>query len=212
MNRPTSLYGLMAEFVEPSQILEATRAAWNQGYRAMDAYTPYPVAGLPAALGLKRNYIPSVVFVGGLVGATFGFVMQYYTMAIDYPLNVGGRPYNSWPVFIPITFEVLVLVAAFSAFLSMLFLNGLPRPHHPVFNVPGFERASQDRFFLCIEATDAKFDLLETARFLLTLGPIGPVVEVPHEHLGPPEQVEEPGLKGTVPESRTVLQVGEQQT
>jgi hypothetical protein len=115
-------------------------------------------------------------------------------------------------VFIPVTFEVLVLVAAFSALFAMLFLNGLPRPHHPVFNVPGFERASQDRFFLAIEATDPKFDLEQTAQFLSSLGPLGPVIEVPHEHLGPPEQVEEPGLKGTVSESRTVVQVGEQQT
>ncbi len=206
------IHGLIIEFAEPAQILEATRKAWNEGYRNMDAYTPYPVDGVAAALGLKKNRIPSVVFVGGLVGAAFGFFMQYYSMAVDYPFNSGGRPYNSWPVFIPVTFEVLVLVAAFSAFFAMLFLNGLPRPHHPVFNVPGFERASQDRFFLAIEATDPKFDLAETALFLSSLGPLGPVIEVPHEHLGPPDQVEEPGLKGTVPESRTVVQVGEQQT
>jgi hypothetical protein len=212
MKPETAIHGLMIEFAEPAQILEATRRAWNEGYRDMDAYTPYPVEGVAAALGLKKNRIPSVVFVGGLVGAAFGFFMQYYSMAVDYPFNSGGRPYNSWPVFIPVTFEVLVLVAAFSAFFAMLFLNGLPRPHHPVFNVPGFERASQDRFFLAIEATDPKFDLEQTARFLLSLGPLGSVIDVAHEHLGPPEQVEEPGLKGTVPESRTVVQVGEQQT
>jgi hypothetical protein len=212
MKPQPAIHGLIIEFAEPVQILEATRKAWNEGYRNMDAYTPYPVEGVAAALGLKRNRIPSVVFVGGLVGAAFGFFMQYYTMAVDYPFNAGGRPYNSWPVFIPVTFEVLVLVAAFSAFFAMLFLNGLPRPHHPVFNVPGFERASQDRFFLAIEATDPKFDLAETALFLSSLCPLGPVIEVPHEHLGPPDQVEEPGLKGTVSESRTVVQVGEQQT
>lgn len=212
MKPQPAIHGLMVEFAEPVQILEATRKAWNQGYRNMDAYTPYPVDGVAAALGLKKNRIPSVVFVGGLVGAAFGFFMQYYSMAVDYPFNSGGRPYNSWPVFIPVTFEVLVLVAAFSAFFAMMFLNGLPRPHHPVFNVPGFERASQDRFFLAIEATDPKFDLAETALFLSSLGPLGPVIEVLHEHLGPPEQIEEPGLKGTVPESRTVVQVGEQQT
>jgi hypothetical protein len=202
----------MVEFLTAEQVLHATQRCWQTGYREMDAYTPYPVEGLALALGLKHSRIPSVVFVGGLVGAIVGFVMQLYSMSIDYPLNVGGRPYNSWPVFIPITFEAMVLVASFSALLGMLFLNGLPRPHHPVFNVPGFERASQDRFFLCIEAVDPKFDFDETTRFLLSLSPHGKVLEVPHEEIGPPEEIASPGLQGTVPESRTVVQVGEQQT
>jgi hypothetical protein len=210
--KPEALHGLMVEFLTAEQVLKATQKSWQTGYRELDAYTPYPVEGLAAALGLKRSRIPSVVFVGGLVGAVVGFTMQLYSMSADYPINVGGRPYNSWPVFIPITFEVMVLVAAFSALLSMLFLNGLPRPHHPVFNVPGFERASQDRFFLCIEAIDPKFDLEQTTQFLLSVSPLGKVMEVPHEEIGPPEDVEPSGLQGSVPESRVVVQVGEQQT
>ena len=138
-----ALHGLMVEFLTAEQILTATQKSWQSGFREMDAYSPYPVEGLAAALGLNRSRIPSVVFVGGLVGAAVGFTMQFYSMSIDYPFNVGGRPYNSWPVFIPITFEVTVLVASFSALLGMLFLNGLPRPHHPVFNVPEFERAAR---------------------------------------------------------------------
>jgi hypothetical protein len=207
-----ALHGLMLEFADPDHVLAATRAAWNSGYRDMDAYTPYPIAGLPAALGLRRNWIPAIVFFGGLVGGAFGFLMQYYSMAVDYPFNSGGRPLNSWPVFIPITFEVLVLVAAFSAFFSMLFINGLPRPHHPVFNVPGFELASQERFFLCIEATDPKFDRDETARFLLSLEHLGDVIEVPTDQLGPPVQIQGPTLEGTVPQPHTEMQVGEQPT
>jgi hypothetical protein len=207
-----ALHGLMVEFLKAEEVLVATQKCYQHGYREMDAYTPYPVEGLAVALGLKRSRIPSVVFVGGLVGAAVGFIMQLYSMSFDYPINVGGRPYNSWPVFIPITFEAMVLVASFSALLGMLFLNGLPRPHHPVFNVPGFERASQDRFFLCIEAVDPKFDLTDTAQFLLSLSPHGKVLEVAHEEVGPPSTVESPGLQGSVSEARTMLQVGEQQT
>ncbi len=147
MKQRTAIFGLMAEFLTAAEILDATRRAWLAGYREMDAYTPYTVEGLAAALGMKQTRIPAIVFLGGLVGAVAGFLMQYYSMAIDYPFNVGGRPLNSWPVFVPIMFEVLVLVAALAAFLGLMFLNGLPQPHHPVFNVPGFERASQDRFF-----------------------------------------------------------------
>jgi hypothetical protein len=169
----------MAEFESPGEILEATRRARQAGYRDMDAYTPYPVEGLADELGLPRTRVPFVVLVAGLTGAVVGFFMQWWTMAVDYPFNVGGRPGNSWPVFIPITFEVMVLVAAFAALLGMLFLNGLPRPHHPVFNVPQFARASQDRFFLCIEATDAHFDRERTRQFLMGLNPTE-VMEVPH--------------------------------
>ncbi len=147
----------------------------------MDAYTPYPVEGLAAELGMPRSRIPFVVLMAGLAGAGVGFFMQYYSMTINYPFNVGGRPYNSWPVFIPIAFEIMVLGGAFGAFLGMMFLNGLPHPHHPVFNVPQFARSSQDRFFLCIESTDPQFDHLATAEFLASLGPHGEVIVVPSE-------------------------------
>ena len=180
MRAKTTIYGLLAEFVTAAEILAATRQARAAGYRQMDAYTPYPVEGLAAELGLRATRIPFVVLMGGLVGAGVGFLMQYYSMAIDYPFNSGGRPYNSWPVFIPITFELLILVGAFAAFLGMMLLNGLPRFHHPLFSVPQFDRSSQDRFFLCIEATDPQFDRHTTAEFLATLKPQGAVIEVPH--------------------------------
>jgi hypothetical protein len=179
MRPRTPIYGLMAEFETPEQILEATRRARQAGYRAMDAYAPYAVEGLAAELGLPRTRVPFVVFVAGLVGLAAGFFMQYWTMAVDYPYNAGGRPLNSWPVFVPIAFEVMVLVASLSALLGMLFLNGLPQPYHPTFNVPRFARASQDRFFLCIEASDPLFDREGTRRFLAGLGACE-VSEVPH--------------------------------
>jgi Protein of unknown function (DUF3341) len=179
MTPPTPIHGIMAEFVTPEQILDAARRARVAGYVNMDAYTPYAVEGLSDELGLARTQIPFIVLVGALIGAGVGFFMQWYSMAVDYPFNVGGRPYNSWPVFLPITFEVMVLVAALSALLGMMFLNGLPRLRHPVFNVPAFDFASQDRFFLCIEATDPKFDPEATRQFLAGLNP-KQVVEVPH--------------------------------
>jgi hypothetical protein len=185
----TPIYGLLAEFLKPEEVLAATRSARQAGYRQMDAYTPYPVEGLATELGLQSTNVPFVVLMGGLIGAAAGFFMQYYSMAINYTFNVGGRPYNSWPVYIPITFELLILVGSFSAFLGMLFLNGLPHPHHPLFNVPQFARSSQDRFFLCIEAEDPRFDRQATAEFLASLNPHGAVVEVPHT---PPPRKEFP--------------------
>ena len=179
MKARSGIYGLMAEFITAQEILDATRAARRAGYRDMDAYTPYPVEGLAAELGMRRTRIPFAVLMAGLAGAGFGFYMMYYSMAVNYAFNSGGRPLNSWPVFIPIAFEVMVLVASLGAFLAMLFLNGLPQPHHPVFNVPQFGRSSQDRFFLCIEATDPKFDREGTRRFLERLVP-REVSEVDH--------------------------------
>jgi hypothetical protein len=181
MKPRTPIHGLMVEFLTAKEVLDATRRSRQAGYREMDAYTPYPVEGLAAELGMRKSRIPFVVLMGGLVGLAVGFFMQHYSMATAFKFNVGGRPYNSWPVFLPIAFEVLILVGALSAFLGMMFLNGLPRPNHPVFNVPQFARSSQDRFFLCIEATDPQFDRQATAEFLGTLTPHGDVIEVPHE-------------------------------
>lgn len=187
MTAEIKVHGLMAQFLTPEAVLDATRQARQEGFRAMDAYTPYTVEGLAAELGLRSSRIPSIVLIGGIVGAGTGFFMQYYSMSISYPFNSGGRPYNSWPVFIPIAFEVLILVAALAAFLGMVILNGLPHPNHPVFNVPEFARASQDRFFLCIESTDGRFDIKTTAAFLASLNPSGEIIVVPIA----PEAVEE---------------------
>jgi hypothetical protein len=180
MKPRTPIHGLMAEFETPEAVLDATVRAWRAGYRDMDAYTPYTVEGLSKALGLRHSRVPSVVLIAGIIGGGVGFLMQFWTMSVDYPFNVGGRPTNSWPVWIPITFEVLVLVASLAAFFGMLFLNGLPRPNHPVFNEPRFARASQDRFFLCIEATDPRFDRGAIERFLAELHPVGEIIVVPH--------------------------------
>jgi hypothetical protein len=165
------IYGLMAEFDNPSALVAAARQARAAGYRRMDAYTPFPVEGLAEALELGSTRVPLLVLIGGLLGAGLGYFMQYYLMAVDYPINIGGRPYHSWPAFIPVTFEMTVLVAGVFAVLGMLALNGLPMPYHPVFNVPGFALASRDRFFLCIEAVDVKFDREGTRRFLESLAP-----------------------------------------
>jgi hypothetical protein len=164
--RGSEVYGLLAEFATPDDVLQATRRAYGHGFRMMEAYTPFPVEGLAEALGFHHNRIPAVVFIGGLLGGLGGFFMQWFSAVVHFPLNVGGRPLNSWPAFIPITFEMTVLVAALAAVLGMLGLNGLPRPHHPVFNVPGFALASRNRFFLCLQARDPLFDVDGTRRFL----------------------------------------------
>jgi hypothetical protein len=165
------LYGVMAEFTDAERLLEAAHRTYAQGYRRMDAYTPVPVEGLAEAIGFERNRLPLIVLLGGILGGVGAFFMQWYSSVIDYPLNIGGRPLNSWPAFIPITFEVTILVAALSAVFGMLGLNGLPKPYHPVFNVPSFEMASRSHFFLVVHGDDPKFDRAAVREFLEGLGP-----------------------------------------
>jgi hypothetical protein len=161
----------MAEFDDPKQLVLAAENAHKAGYRRMDAYSPMPIEELHDALGSPHSRLPLIVLLGGLIGCVGGFLIQYWTMAVAYPLNVGGRPFNSWPAFIPVTFECTILGAALSAVFGMLALNGLPMPYHPVFNVPRFALASRNRFFLCIEARDRQFDLESTREFLKSLNP-----------------------------------------
>jgi Protein of unknown function (DUF3341) len=168
-----TLFGLMAEFETPDGLVAATEKARLAGYRQMDAYSPIPIEELSEALGLNRTRLPKLVFLGGVLGGLGGYGLEYWTQAIAYPMNIGGRPFHSWPHFIPVTFETTVLGAALTAFIGMWALNKLPQPYHPVFNVPAFARASTDRFFLCIEAADPRFDLDATRRFLEGLHPVG---------------------------------------
>jgi hypothetical protein len=170
---PPALHGLMAEFDNPTALVHAAEQARLAGYRRMDAYSPIPIEELNEALGLNRTRLPKLVFIGGLLGGIGGYGLEYWSQAIAYPMNIGGRPFHSWPHFIPVTFETTVLGAALTCFVGMWALNKLPQPYHPVFNVPAFARASLDRFFLCIESTDPKFDRQETERFLASLHPVG---------------------------------------
>lgn len=163
------IYGLMAEFKSPEDLLAGAERAHKAGYRRMDAFTPLPIEGLAEAIGFQRTRLPIIVLMGGILGGLSGFGMQYYASVIGFPLNIGGKPYNSWVAFIPITFEMTILFAALSTVLGLLALNGLPTPYHPVFNVPEFELATRDRFFLCITVRDPKFDLEETKKFLAAL-------------------------------------------
>lgn len=167
------IYGLMAEFDSPEALLEAGRRAFAEGFRRMDAYSPFPVDGLAQAIGFHRTRVPLIVLIGGIIGCLGGFYLQYWVAVIDYPINIGGRPLNSWPSFIPVTFELTILLAALAAFFGVLALNRLPMPYHPVFNVERFELASRNRFFLCIEAADTHFELERTRRFLDEIGSLG---------------------------------------
>lgn len=161
----------MAEFEDPNAVVVAANRVHAEGYRRIDAFSPYPIEALSEAIGVHSTRLPLIVLIGGIIGCLAGYLMQYYVHVIDYPLNVGGKPLHSWPAFIPITFETTVLGAALGAVFGMLALNGLPEPYHPVFNTPNFALASRDRFFLLIEATDPKFDREATANFLRSLGP-----------------------------------------
>lgn len=169
IERRSHLYGLMAEFDAAEQLIAAAERCRAEGYRYVNAYTPFPVEGLAEALGFRRSSVPLITLIGGVGGGVGGFFMQYWMAAISYPQNIGGRSLNSWPMFIPVTFELAVLGAAVFAVLGMLALNKLPMPHHPVFNVPRFALASNDRFFLCVEAKDPKFDRTSTEKLLVSL-------------------------------------------
>jgi Protein of unknown function (DUF3341) len=164
------LYGLLAEFSEPAGLVAAVRKVHDAGYRKVDAYSPYPIEELAEALHFHHSRLPLLVLLGGIAGLIGGYALQYWAAVIEYPMNVGGRPLHSVPSFIPPAFETTILFAALTAVLGMLALNGLPEPYHPVFNVPTFALATKDRFFLCIEATDPKFDLDQTWSFMMSLG------------------------------------------
>jgi len=169
--RATAIYGLLAEFDDPTSLVAAAERARDEGYVRMDAYSPYPIEELHQAMGARHTRLPLIVLIGGVLGCVCGYALQWWAAASAYPVNVGGRPLHSWPAFIPVTFECTILAAALTAVLAMLALNGLPMPYHPVFNVPRFALASRNRFFLCIESVDPKFDLEATRRFLEMLSP-----------------------------------------
>ena len=166
------LYGIMAQFDNPTDLVNAARTVYESGYRRINGYSPYPIEELSEAIGFTHTSLPLIVFIGGVIGGVSGFLMQYWIEVVNYPLIVGGKPYNSWPAFIPITFECTVLFAAFSAVLGMLVLNKLPQPYHPVFNAPNFALATRDRFFLAVEANDPKFKHDEVVELLKGLGAI----------------------------------------
>jgi len=165
-----SIYGVIARFETPTDVVMAARQTHAAGYRMVNAYSPFPIEELSEAIGFHKDHVSKTVLLGGLTGAAAGFALQYFTAVIDYPINVGGRPLFSLPSFVPIIFETGILLAAFGAVLGMILMNQLPQPYHPVFNVPSFKRASRDAFFLCIKANDPKFDQTGTRDFLIGLG------------------------------------------
>jgi Protein of unknown function (DUF3341) len=164
-------YGLMAEFDTPEQLLAAAERAYAEGFRNMDAYTPFPVEGLADAIGFRKTAVPLIVLIGALLGTSSAYLLQWWINVIAYPINIGGRQLNSWPAFMVVCFELTILFGGITAVVAMLALNGLPLPYHPVFNSERFEGASRDKFFLCIEATDPRFDLDGTQQFLASLSP-----------------------------------------
>ena len=170
MDRQTPVYGLLAEFDDANALVEAAKRTHAEGYRKVDAYSPFPIEAVWEALHADDRRVQLFVLLGGITGCLAGFGLCYWTQVIAYPLNIGGRPFNSWPAFIPVTFETTILFAAFTAVIGMIALNGLPMPYHPVFNVKSFARASQDGFFLAIEAADPKFDRTRTFEFMKGLG------------------------------------------
>ena len=167
------IYGFVAEFESPEQLLNAAHRAREAGYRSVDAFSPMPIEGLAEAVGFHGTRLPLVVLLAGMCGAGGGFFLQWYANVVSFPLNVDGKPFNSWPAFIPITFEMTILCAALAAAFGMLAMNGLPTPYHPLFNVPRFAMATRGRFFLCIKARDRNFDVGTTRQFLEGLKPFG---------------------------------------
>jgi Protein of unknown function (DUF3341) len=174
-----TLYGLMAEFETPTELVNAAKTAYAEGYREMDAYSPFPIEEASEAIGFHTTRVPLITLVGGILGGVSGFGLQYWINVIAYPLNIGGKPYNSWPAFIVPTFEMTILFAGLVGMFGMFALNGLPQPYHPLFNVDRFSAVTRDKFFLCIEATDSKFDLVGTQQFMEHLKPLS-ISEVPH--------------------------------
>jgi hypothetical protein len=171
MAKRPPIYGLVAEFLTPADLVSAAHRAREAGYTRMDGYSPFPIEELTHALGQHHTRLPWIVLAGGLIGFCGGYFLQYFAAVIDYPVNIGGRPLHSWPAFVPVTFECTILGASLAAVLGMLGLNGLPQPYHPLFHVPRFELATRNRFFLCIEATDPKFDREKTYEFLKSMNP-----------------------------------------
>ena len=168
---PSALHGLMAEFPSAEELLDAAHKVHGAGYRNVDAYSPFPIHGMDEALALPKSWIPLLVLIGSLAGTALGFGLEYWVSVIEYPLMVGGKPFFSWPAFVPVAYETTILLGGLTAAIGMLAINGLPMPYHPVFNVERFTLAMSDRFFLCIEATDPKFNREETKNFLEGLHP-----------------------------------------
>ena len=173
------IYGILAEFDSSTDLVYAAKAAYAAGYRKMDAYSPFPIEEASEAIGFHKSRVPLIVLLGGLLGGLSGFGLQYWINVISYPLNIGGKPYDSWPAFIVPTFEMTILFAGLSGVFGMFALNGLPMPYHPLFNVDRFSAVTRDKFFLCVEAADPKFDLVDTQRFMESLKPLS-ISEVPH--------------------------------
>jgi Alternative complex III, ActD subunit len=174
-----SLYGLVAEFETPTELVNACKAAYAEGYREMDAYSPFPIEEASEAIGFHKSAVPLITLIGGILGGVSGFALQYWINVISYPLNIGGKPYDSWPAFIVPTFEMTILFAGVIGMFGMFALNGLPRPYHPLFHVEQFSKVTRNRFFLCVEAIDPKFDLAGTQEFMQRLKPLS-ISEVPH--------------------------------
>jgi hypothetical protein len=176
----TPVYGLIAEFRDDQSLVEAAARATAEGYCNVDAYAPFSVPGLADALGFRKDRVALITLLGGIVGGIGIYFLQWYSAVIDYPINSGGRPLHSWPAFIPATFECTMLGAALAAFFGLLILNGLPKLHHPIFNAADFDLATRNRFFLCVESADPRFERSATRRFLEALDPLR-VSEVPFQ-------------------------------